>query len=112
MSGDLHAVASGRIHRSGALDLSANPVVSVLSGPIGTGSAGWPSSFRGTPPRPSATLEAEEWQPPLEENGFTLLDFTPSALRLALFRWHPAQGVDAIARLEPFAVREIPKPSA
>ena len=35
MSGDLHAIAIGRILRSGTLDLSANPVVTALTGPGG-----------------------------------------------------------------------------
>ena len=36
MSGDLHAIAIGRILRSGTIDLSANPVVTALTGPVGT----------------------------------------------------------------------------
>ncbi len=101
-SGDLHALGMGRILRSGGLDLSHNPPVSLLTGPPGTGEVGWPSNFRGTPPRPSTTLDAEEWQAPLEENGFALLDFTRDAIHVRLFRWMPRDGLDAIATLEPF----------
>src|SRR5436189_951395 len=46
VSGDLHAVGEGRILRSGALDLSANPVVTVLPGPVSTGDIAWPSGIR------------------------------------------------------------------
>jgi len=45
MSGDLHAIAIGRILRSGSLDLSANPVVTALTGPVGTRAGGWPSGI-------------------------------------------------------------------
>ena len=56
---------------------------------------------------PSLTLDAEEWVKPIEENGFTLLDFTPDAVRISLFRWKPQYGVDAIARLEPFWTKDL-----
>jgi hypothetical protein len=36
VSGDLHAIAIGRMLRSGKLDLKRNPVNAVLAGPIGT----------------------------------------------------------------------------
>jgi hypothetical protein len=111
-SGDLHALGMGRIHRSGALDLGAHPVVSVLTGPISTGVLGWPSRFRGQLPRPSLTLEAEESIPALEQNGFTLLDFSSEGITLSFFRWLPELGLDAIATLEPFEVRELARPPA
>lgn len=108
LSGDLHATAAGRIQASGGLDLAANPVVSVLAGTVGTGAYGFPSVFRGTPPRPSRTLEAETWIEPVEENGFTVADFTADGVRLAFFRWTPDDGVAAIDALEPFRVLELP----
>jgi hypothetical protein len=48
MSGDLHAVAVGRMMRSGKLDFSANPINAVLTGPISTRPSGWPSARLGT----------------------------------------------------------------
>ena len=42
ISGDLHAIAVGRMLRSGKLDLRANPINTVLSGPISTSPNGWP----------------------------------------------------------------------
>ncbi len=111
-SGDLHAIASGRIHASRELNLDANPVVSLLVGPIGTGALGWPSKFRAQRPKPSGTLTAEEWTKPIEENGFSLLDFTPDAMTVSMFRWRPEQGLDAIDSLEPFEVRRLPRPGA
>src|SRR5439155_22153377 len=59
LSGDLHALAEGRIVRYGKLDLSRNPVVSVLTGPLSTGPKAWPSAWRGSPPRAPSSLELE-----------------------------------------------------
>lgn len=112
VSGDLHATAAGRILRRGELDLRANPVVSVLSGTPGAAGPGWPSSFRGQAPVPSGVLESEAWVEPLEENGFTLLEFSAEGVRLDFFRWRPEQGVEAIASLEPFHTLELPRPAA
>ncbi len=86
-------------------------MVSVLCGTIGTGALGWPSRFRDQRPIPSGTLEADELVPALEENGFSLLDFTPDALRGSFFRWTPDLGESAIDTLEPFRVVTFPRPS-
>ncbi len=94
VSGDLHAIGAGEIRRAGKRDFTANP-----------------SRFRGQAPVPSLTLEAEEWVKPIEANGFTLLDFTPDAVVVSLFRWQPDEGVAAIATLEPFWTKELRRPS-
>ena len=80
-----------------------------LTGAVGTGVLGWPSKFRSQHPQPSQTLEASELVSPLEENGFSLLDFTPEGLEVRLFRWLPGQGEAAIDSLEPFAVLSFPR---
>ena len=110
VSGDLHALAAGRILATRGQSLESNPVVSVLCGAIGTGDFGWPSKFRDQRPVPSGTLEAEEWVEPLEENGFSLLDVTPDAVKVSLFRWTPDDGEAALDRLEPFKVVDVPRP--
>lgn len=110
VSGDLHATAAGRILGTRGESLRANPVVSVLSGTLGSGEAAFPSSFRGQGAVPSETLEAEEWLPPQEVNGFALLDATPDRLRLRLFRWSPEEGVGAIDALQPFETLDLPRP--
>ncbi len=109
VSGDLHATGAGRILRSGERDLRPNPVVSLLSGTPGSAGPMWPSAARGQRPVPSGVLDAEEWVPPVEENGFTLLEFTPEGLRAELYRWRPEQGLAALDTLEPFAVLELPR---
>jgi len=112
VSGDLHALGAGRIHATGNRSLARNPVVSLLVGPVGTGALGFPSWFRDQRPVPSGVLEAEESVPALEENGFSLLDVSPDAVRVSLFRWRPEDGAAAIDTLEPFEVLTFPRPVA
>jgi hypothetical protein len=110
VSGDLHAIGAGRIHATGDRSLDRNPVVSLLTGSVGTGPLGWPSIFRGHRPTPSGTLEVEELISPIEEDGFTILDFSPDRLRVAFFRWTPSLGQQALDHLEPFRELEFPRP--
>jgi hypothetical protein len=74
VSGDLHALGAARIERSGDLDLSAHPVHTVLSGPVGVGDLGWPSRARGVVTRTPADLEVTELLAYQERNGFSVLD--------------------------------------
>lgn len=111
VSGDLHAIGEGRMHRSGALDFSKNPVVVVLSGPLGTGDRGWPSAFRGIGATPPLHLQMEENLKPLEENGFIIADFTAESITVQFFRFnYHKQDSDAIDKLEPFRVSELKRP--
>src|SRR5262245_39795385 len=68
MSGDLHAVAIGRMMRSGKLDFSVNPINAVLTGPISTRPSGWPSARRGTGALPPAHLDMDEEVKPIEQH--------------------------------------------
>ena len=113
VSGDMHAVALGKMLRSGTLDLSANPINVALSGTIGTWPGGWPSSgIRGTPATPSAVLDLQEQVKPIEQHGFTLVDFTPDKMVLRTFKWDVnTQPVEAIDTLQPFHVAELGRPS-
>jgi hypothetical protein len=112
VSGDLHAIALGRIAQSGALDLSANPVISVLAGPVGTASSGWPSSVRKVGAMPPLGLSVEELIRPIEQHGFTLADFTPEGIELRFFRWDVnSQPLQALDTLEPFRVVQLPRPA-
>jgi phosphodiesterase/alkaline phosphatase D-like protein len=112
ISGDLHASALGTINRTNGHDLSANPVVSLCCGTPGTGTPGFPSAFRGVAPEASRTLDATEQVPAVEENGFSLVDFTPEAIVVSMFRWdHRTQSEDEIDRLEPFAVHRFSRGS-
>lgn len=59
----------------------------------------------------SRVREASELVAPLEENGFSLLDFTPEGLEVRLFRWLPEEGEAALDTLQPFEVLSFPRPA-
>jgi hypothetical protein len=108
ISGDLHAIAEGRMMASGALDFSKNPIEVILSGPLGTGDRGWPSAFRGIGASVPGHLEMQENLKPIEENGFIIADFTPDSITISYFRFsYHKQSPDVIDTLEPFRVTEL-----
>jgi hypothetical protein len=112
ISGDLHAIAEGRMMRCGSLDFGKNPVVAILSGPLGTGDRGWPSAFRGIGASVPTHLQMEENLKPIEENGFIIADFTQQGITIRYFRFsYHTQSADLIDTLEPFRVTELKRPS-
>ena len=108
ISGDLHAVALARMLRCGGLDVSRNPITTVLAGPISTGANNWPSAFRGVGASIPAHLDMREEISPIEQHGFTLVDFLPDRIVLRFFKWDlRTQSPDAIDTLEPFHTAEL-----
>ncbi len=107
VSGDLHALAAGKIIKSADLDFSGNPITTILSGPLGTGDLGFPSAFRDTPPRVPHQLKLEEMLKPLEKNGFTIIDLSPQSIKFRLFAWRPPQPVEEIDTMEPILSFEL-----
>jgi hypothetical protein len=108
VSGDLHAIGMGTIQRSGSLDFTANPVTTILSGPVGTAPGGFPSVVRGSAPRVSKHLDVLEQVAPLEQHGFNLVYFYPDRIVVRLFKWDVnSQLVEDIDSLEPFFTVEI-----
>jgi len=108
VSGDLHAIGMGRMHRSGNVDLNHNPVTTVLSGPIGTSIRGFPSVVRGIGASPPDHLDLEESVAPIEEHGFTIADFLTDRVILRQFKWDAkSQPLSAIDTLEPFWTTEL-----
>ena len=102
LSGDLHATGHAQIVRSGDLDFTGNPVNTLITCTLGTGTA-WPSQARGTPPVAASHLRLESPAPVTERNGFTLVDLTPDAVRVRLFAWRREQASsDAIDTLDPY----------
>ena len=112
VSGDMHAIALGKMLRSGSHDFSANPVTVCLSGTGGTRPLGWPSAgFRGTPAMPSLVLDFIEEVKPLELHGFTMVDFLPDKMIIQQFKWDvKSQTVEDIDTLQPFHTAELPRP--
>jgi len=110
MSGDLHALAHGKILRNGAHEYSRNPIHAVLTGPVSTGPRGWPSSARGTPPLLATGLEVEEDLKPLENNGFTIVDFLADRIEFQMFRWkigQPESLLDQLKAFHTFTIRRV-----
>ena len=111
ISGDLHDIGIGRMLRAGNVDLRANPVVTVLPGPIGTSPGGWPSAFRGVGALPSLHLDLEEEVKPIEQHGFTIAEFERDRVQLRFFKWDvKTQPPEAIDTLEPFHTTVLPRP--
>jgi hypothetical protein len=108
--GDLHQQSAGKIARSGDLDMTPNPVISVCSGSLGTGRRGFPSSFRGMVAEPPVELEVRELLPSLEKNGFVIVDFTPAKVAIEFYAWKPPDSVEAIDTLQPHYRLEFKTP--
>jgi len=111
ISGDLHAVAIGKILRSGELNLEKSPITAILAGPIGTSPALWPSAFRGVGSTAPAYLDVKEEVKPIEQHSFTIADFLPDRINLQFFKWDVnTQSPDAIDALQPFHTAELGRP--
>lgn len=103
VSGDIHAIAVGQISRSGRLDLSSNPVVSVLPGPVGTDGTSWPRAVE----HPNQLDVTDRWTP-IRENGFAVIDFYKDRINVELYRWNGRQqSVTDIRALAPFTQVEL-----
>ena len=84
----------------------------MLSGPVGTSVRGFPSVVRGIGATPPEHLDIEEPVAPIEEHGFTLVDFHPDSIALRQFKWDvKSQPVEAIDQLEAFYTTQLPRPA-
>jgi hypothetical protein len=111
ISGDMHASSISSISRSGDLDLSANPIQTILPGTVGTGNEGYPSSARGVPPFHPAVLDIQDIAKMEERNGFSIVDVYPDRIEVRQFRWRPPEPLEAIASLQPSNSYVIPRPA-
>ena len=69
------------------------------------------NTVRGIGATPPAHLDIEESVAPIEEHGFTVVDFLPDRILLRQFKWDvKSQPLDAIDRLEAFFTTELPRP--
>ncbi len=84
LSGDIHAQGAVKVRRSGDYDLSLNPIVSVLTGPVSTSDATWPSFARGIPASQPEWLNTEIITPTSEVNGFALVTLTKQTATVTL----------------------------
>jgi hypothetical protein len=61
---------------------------------------------------PPAHLDMDEAVKPIEQHGFTIVDFAPDKMTVRLFKWDwKTQSVEAIDALEPFHTIELPRPA-
>ena len=57
-------------------------------------------------------LDLDQKVTPIEQHGFTLVDFTPDRMVLRMFKWDiNTQPVEAIDTLSPFHVAELVRPA-
>lgn len=96
ISGDIHASAHGRILRSGRMDFSNNPVVTLLPGTLGTG-----SNFHTDAQHPNHLDATNEWGL-IGENGFMLADFYADRVDCTFYTWDgTVPMIPSIAGLDP-----------
>ncbi|MGH6770131.1 MAG: hypothetical protein ACRECO_14035 [Xanthobacteraceae bacterium] len=101
ISGDIHATGLGRMMRTGKLDMSRNPVVTIVPGTVGS-MTNYPSSSRGIGVQHPVHLDMVDAWTPVEENGFMVADFFKDKIDLAFYLWsHKRQTVADIQSLEP-----------
>jgi len=105
--GDLHNQSEGWIRRSGNLDLSKNPVISVCSGSLGTGPRMWPSVFRGLVAEPPTDIAMDQKLPPVEKNGFVIVELTEEKIVIDFYAWREPEPVEAIDSMKPYHRLEL-----
>ena len=116
MSGDLHAIgARADAAQRRDLDFKANPI---NGGPERVRSAAAPArtagrpAVRGTGALPPAHLDMDETVKPIEQHGFSIVDFASDQDDvLRLFKWDwKTQKVEDIDTLQPFRTLELARP--
>ena len=85
ISGDIHALGAVEVTASGDKDLSDRPLLSVLSGPVSTSDATWPSAARGIGASTPVWMNVRELAPAREVNGFTIFTFEEEGAQMQLF---------------------------
>ena len=107
--GDMHAQAAGKILRSGTLNLSTNPVTSILTGSLSVDKGGFPSGgIRGIKATPPTELQVEESLKSYEKAGFVILDITNEKIIIQFYGWrHGQDPVELIDNLKPHYTIEI-----
>lgn len=100
LSGDIHAQGAVKIIRSGDFDLADNAITSVLTGPVSTSSATWPSFARGIAASQPEWLQAVTLSETNEVNGFSVVSLNEDSAIVQLNNCggNDAQGDDGSMR--------------
>ena len=101
VQGDLHMASAGKIISSGELNFVNKPINIITTAPLGSGKLGFPSSVRNTGAKIPALLEVEEDLPPLEKNGFTIVQISKQNFKYQIYTWRPSDDLSKIIRLTP-----------
>ncbi len=88
VQGDLHACAVARMCQSEDIKYET-PIEVILTGPLGTGDTGFPSSYRNTPASSSLLVDMDEKLEAVEKNGFTIIEITRDEMKFTLYTWRP-----------------------
>ncbi len=106
ISGDLHAFASGRIHKNEAMDFSSNPINCFLSGPLGCNV--FASTFRKIKASTPNAIQIEEDFENYEENGFSIVDINSTSVQVKMYKflWN-RDNLNRIDNLKPFQVLKV-----
>jgi hypothetical protein len=78
-----------------------------MTGTLGSGDLGYPSSIRAVESAPAQMLEMQETLKPTEKNGFTIIDVDEDKVTYSMYMWRPPQSVDEIDSMEPALVYEV-----
>jgi hypothetical protein len=108
VQGDFHAAAVAKMTRSGTAQMP-NPVHLVMTGTLGTGDLGFPSSYRKIESSAAHSVTLEEVMSPAEKNGFTIIDLTPEKVVYSVYLWRPPEPIELIDSLTPTVVYEVPR---
>lgn len=79
--------------------------------PEPTRPGGWPSGRRGVGATRPSHLDLTEQIAPIEQHGFTVVDFTPDGIDMQFFKWDViTDAIESIDSLQPFHSTHLPRP--
>lgn len=62
----------------------------------------WPSAFRGLVPEPPTDIVMKQLLPPVEKNGFIIVDLIEDKIEINFYAWREPEPVEAIDTLKPY----------
>ncbi|MHA1894318.1 MAG: hypothetical protein ACTSX4_07455 [Candidatus Helarchaeota archaeon] len=97
--GDMHAQAAGIINQSGTLNMSSNPIPTLLTGSLGVDGGGFPSGgLRGIKATTPTDLVVTEKLESYEKAGFIIMDINASRINVDFYGWR--FGIDPISAID------------
>ncbi|MBD3226956.1 MAG: hypothetical protein GF329_02115 [Candidatus Lokiarchaeota archaeon] len=108
--GDMHTQTAGMIVKSDDLDLSSDPIPSLLTGSLGVDGGGFPSGgIRAIEATPPTDLEVIENLTSYEKAGFVIMNITKENITTNFYGWKYGQDdIEVIDSLTPHFTFVIP----